>query len=106
MWLFFNINGGHRDIWGYGWKFLVIDGVLFYLFEIIRTKVRQKPLLYTSQLVLRIEILLRSVQEAAFGEGYVSEFCGETYSEVWQGKPRAAVVSDQINSWEVPSLGS
>ena len=105
MWLFFNINGGHRNILGYGWKFLVIVGILFYLFEYYKNISAPKPLLYTSQLVLRIEILLGSVQEAAFGEGYVSEFCGETYSEVWQGKPRVAVVSDQINLWEVPSLG-
>ena len=34
------------------------------------------------RLVLRTGILLRLVQEAAFGEDYVSEFCGGTYAEV------------------------
>ena len=67
---------------GMGESFWLVTVYFFIYLKIIRTKVHQKPLLYTSQLVLRIEILLRSVQEAAFGEGYVSEFCGETYSEV------------------------
>ena len=67
---------------GMGESFWLLTVYFFIYLKIIRTKARQKPLLYTSQLVLRIEILLRSVQEAAFGEGYVSEFCGETYSEV------------------------
>ena len=29
-----------------------------------------------------------TVREDAFGENYVLKFCGRTYSEVWQGKPR------------------
>ena len=32
-----------------------------------------------------------TVKEVTFGEGYVLEFCGGTYSEVWQGKSREAV---------------
>ena len=67
---------------GMGESFWLVTVYFFIYLKIIRTKVHQKPLLYTSQLVLRIEILLGSVQKAAFGEGYVSEFCGETYSEV------------------------
>ena len=67
---------------GMGESFWLLTVYFFIYLKIIRTKVRQKPLLYTSQLVLRIEILLGSVQKAAFGEGCVSEFCGETYSEV------------------------
>ena len=29
-----------------------------------------------------------TIREDAFGEDYVLKFCGRTYSEVWQGKPR------------------
>ena len=36
------------------------------------------------------------VREAIFGEDYVLEFCGATYSEVRWGKPKVAVVSDQV----------
>ena len=38
-----------------------------------------------------------AVREAAFGEDYVLEFCGETYSEVWQGQPRVMAASGQTN---------
>ena len=38
-----------------------------------------------------------SVRQAAFWENYALAFCWETYSEVWQGKPRGAMVSDKIN---------
>ena len=37
------------------------------------------------------------VMEAVYGEDNVLEFCRGKYSEVSQGKPRVAVVSDQIN---------
>ena len=39
--------------------------------------------------------------EDAFGEDYVLKFCGGTYSEVWQGKPRVIVTRDQVNIYMV-----
>ena len=47
-----------------------------------------------------------TVREDAFGEDYVLKFCGGTYSEVWQGKPRVVVASDQTILYVVPRLGS
>ena len=41
-----------------------------------------------------------------FGEDYILEFCGGTYSEIWRGKPRVVVVSDQTNLYVIPKLGS
>ena len=42
-----------------------------------------------------------TVGEDAFGEDYVLKFCGETYSGVWQGKPRVVVASDQVNLYMI-----
>ena len=41
------------------------------------------------------------VGEDAFGEYYVLKFCEGTYSEVWQGKPRVVVASDQVNLYMI-----
>ena len=38
-----------------------------------------------------------AVTNVEFGEDYGLEFSGKIYSEVWQGKPRGAVASDQTN---------
>ena len=41
-----------------------------------------------------------TVRETAFGEDYVFEFCGGTFSKVWQGKPRVAVALEKrIYRW-------
>ena len=37
------------------------------------------------------------VKGAGYGEDYEFEFCGGTCLEVYQGKPRLSVVSDQTN---------
>ena len=42
-----------------------------------------------------------TVGEDTFGEDYVLKFCGGTYSVVWQGKPKVALVSDQVNSYMI-----
>ena len=81
---------------------------------VLRCVIRSGTLLYgvptwnttLLRLVLGIGILLGLMQEAAFGEDYVLQFCGGKYSEVWQGKPRVAVASDQINLQVEPRLGS
>ena len=44
-----------------------------------------------------------TVKEDALGQ---LEICGGTYSEVWQGKPRVAMTSDQTSLDVVPRLGS
>ena len=41
--------------------------------------------------------MLVTVGEDAFGEGCVLKLYGGTYSGLWQGKPRLAVASDQVN---------
>ena len=41
-----------------------------------------------------------TVRENAFGQDKVLEFCGETYSEVLQGKLRVAVASEKpVYAW-------
>ena len=45
-----------------------------------------------------------TVGEDAFEEDYVLKFCGGTYSGVWQGKPRVAVASDQVNLYMIPRV--
>ena len=50
--------------------------------------------------------MFETVEEDAFGENYLLKFCGGTYSEVGQGKPRVGVASDQANFYMVPRVGS
>ena len=42
-----------------------------------------------------MEVYYRCVKGVAYGEDYGLDFCGVTCSEIWQGKPRLAVASDQ-----------
>ena len=44
-----------------------------------------------------------TVKDDAFGE---LEICGETYSEMWQAKPKVTMASDQITLYVVPRRGS
>ena len=46
------------------------------------------------------------VREDAFEEDCVIKFCRGTYSEVWQGKPRVEVASDQTSLYVILRLGS
>ena len=47
-----------------------------------------------------------TVKEDAFEEDYVLKFCGGTYSEMRQRKPRKEVASDQTNLYVILRLGS
>ena len=47
-----------------------------------------------------------TVKEDAFRENYVVKFCGVMYIELWQGKPKVTVSSDQANLYMVPRVDS